>query len=94
MSRTHYPSPAVRGLHPVAQTARAKAAYVAYRGIVAATARGEAISRLPVVEWKGRPLYTICCTGLRGKGPHEVNVPESLLWALIDLEHFLCPFHA
>lgn len=56
--------------------------------------RQREIAALPTVEWKGRTLYTIRCTGTTGKGPHVLNVPEALLWALIDLRAFRCPYHA
>jgi hypothetical protein len=46
-----------------------------------------------VVTWKGRRLRTIRCQGDFGKGPHDVNVPEALLWCLISLARFLCPYH-
>ena len=60
----------------------------------AGTAKREAqIAELPKVEWNGRTLYTLRCQGDYGKGPHDMNVPESLLWNLIDLGVFYCPFH-
>lgn len=52
------------------------------------------IRALPQVEWKGRKLRTIRCQGEFGKGPHDVNVPESLLWTLRHFEAFRCPYHA
>ncbi len=55
--------------------------------------REREIAALPRVPWRGRLLYTIRCEGPFGKGPHAVNVPESLLWNLLDLGHFLCPYH-
>ena len=51
------------------------------------------IEGLPTVEWKGRILRTVRCTGTTGKGPHDYNVPEAVLWSLMDLTRFLCPFH-
>jgi len=55
--------------------------------------RAAVIAALPTVTWRGHTLYTIRCNGDFGKGPHLMNVPESLLWSLISLERFLCPFH-
>lgn len=51
------------------------------------------IEALPTVEWKGRTLRTIRCHGTRGKGPHDMNVPESVLWALMSLQAFCCAYH-
>lgn len=55
--------------------------------------RAAQIRRLPTVNWKGRTLYTIWCNGDYGKGPHLMNVPESLLWNLIHIEAHKCAFH-
>jgi hypothetical protein len=55
--------------------------------------RQAAIEALPTVQWKGRTLYTIRCHGDFGKGPHDVNVPEAILWQLISVNRFLCPYH-
>lgn len=76
------------------RTARARAAYRDWRGGVAEAVRASEIEQLPKVEWKGRTLRTIRCHGISGKGSHDVNVPESLPWTLIDLRRFYCPFHA
>lgn len=51
------------------------------------------IAALPAVEWKGRTLRTIRCQGDFGKGPHDMNVPEAILWSLINLNRFICPYH-
>ncbi len=55
--------------------------------------RQHQIDQLPTVVWKGRRLYTITCHADSGKGPHVLNVPEALLWQLIALEAFRCPWH-
>lgn len=81
------------GIHTDASTRRARAAFVAWRGPVDVVRRAEEIASLPVIEWKGKTLYALRCVGTSGKGPHTVNVPESLLWTLIRLDDFLCPFH-
>jgi hypothetical protein len=51
------------------------------------------IAALPAVRWKGRLLFTLTCQADFGKGPHPLNVPETLLWQLISLENFRCPYH-
>lgn len=51
------------------------------------------IAALPRVDWRGHPLHTLRCQGDFGKGPHDMNVPLSLLWHLIDLGRYLCAFH-
>jgi len=76
-----------------ASLAVARAAFVDARPQLDEQARERAIAALPVVIWRGRRLHTIRCRGEFGKGPHDVNVPESILWALISLERFYCPFH-
>ena len=55
--------------------------------------RQREINTLPQVVWKGRTLYTLRCQGDFGKGPHDMNVPASHLWALIHFERFKCPYH-
>ena len=76
------------------RTARARAAYRDWRGSASEAERAAEIERLPKVEWKGRTLRTVRCSGTSGKGPHYVNVPESLPWTLINVCRFYCPFHA
>lgn len=76
------------------KTLRAKSAFLDALGPVETLRRGFEIERLPHVWWKGKRLYTIRCHGTSGKGPHDCNVPEGLLWALIDLDSFLCVYHA
>jgi hypothetical protein len=46
------------------------------------------IQKLPDTEWKGRPLKTVRCVGCE----HDRNVPESILWAVISLDRFLCEY--
>lgn len=64
------------------------------RGLLGMAERATQIIDLPRVEWKGRTLYTIRCYGTRGKGPHNCNVAESLLWSLIDFSGYRCVYHA
>lgn len=72
---------------------RTRAAYVQMRGEEAAVQRAAEIAALPTVQFKGRTLYTIRCCGTTGKGPHDRNVTEPVLWSLISLDYHLCPFH-
>jgi hypothetical protein len=51
------------------------------------------LAALPIVEWKGHRLRVFQCHGTTGRGPHVVNVPEWLLWALLDLRAYRCAFH-
>jgi hypothetical protein len=83
----------VIGLHEDAVLERTRAEFVKVCGPARAFLRSVAIEKLPAVEWKGRMLRTIRCQGDFGNGPHDVNVPESLLWSLISLERFTCPYH-
>lgn len=66
----------------------------AWLGPVFAAQRDVEIAALPVVEWKGRTLYTLRCCGVSGKGPHDVNVPIAALWSLVSFQRFFCPYHA
>lgn len=81
------------GSHLAARHARARTAFVDAYGHEAASVRQFQIDALPVVTWKGKTLRTIRCHGDFGKGPHVQNVPEHLLWSLIDVRQWLCPFH-
>lgn len=79
--------------HAVRQLSTAKEAFAAVRpGGVGR--RSAEIAALPVVKWKGRVLRALRCCGTTGKGPHTVNVPEALLWSLMDLGGYRCPYHA
>lgn len=82
------------GLHPERQRETAMRAFVELIGLSEALHRATEIEALPRAHWKGRELYTIRCHGERGKGPHDVNVTEALLWALLDIRAYRCPFHA
>lgn len=82
------------GLHPERERRAAFNAYAQFMGRAATEGRWRAIEALPRAEWRGRHLRSLRCHGVSGKGPHIVNVPESLLWALISLDRYLCPFHA
>lgn len=77
------------------RTARARAAFEMFRP-GESPHRARQIAALPVKDWKGRPVFQIRCHGTRGKGPHDVWVPEGVLWAHIDPfgAAFCCPYHA
>ena len=81
------------GSQLLARHARAQTAFVDAYGDEAACQRQAQINTLPAVEWKGKALRTIQCRGDYGKGPHGQHVPEYLLWSLIDVQYWLCPFH-
>lgn len=81
------------GSHPQRRAERAMRAFTETHGAAAAWARAAFIGSLPIVEWKGQRLYTLRCHGTTGRGPHDVNVPEALLWTLIEPTTFRCPFH-
>lgn len=79
--------------HPVANALRARAAFVETRGAENEAKRAAEIAALPSKVWKGRTLYALQCHGESGRGPHVQYVHEGLLWALIELNQFICPFH-
>lgn len=62
-------------------------------GLEAYDRRAAAIAALPQISYRGHVLHTIQCRGGFGRGAHALNVPERLLWALIDLRQFTCPYH-
>lgn len=82
------------GLHLDVKEQRTRAYFTEFRGCALTDARQAQIDALPLVEWKGKRLHTLRCHGTSGKGPHNVNVPASLLWSLIDLTRWRCPFHS
>lgn len=79
--------------HEAARCERTRAYYRDALGVEAEARRAAEINALPCAEWKGRQLRTIRCHGTSGKGPHDCNVPESMLWALIGLTPFYCVYH-
>ncbi len=66
----------------------------AFIGAECAAVRQREIDALPTVDWKGRTLYTLICCGTSGKGSHIVNVPLAMVWHLISLRRYFCPYHA
>ena len=80
--------------HDLRYLPRDMATFREWRGQMDYMIRSAEIAALPRVVWRGRTLYTLRCNGTTGKGPHDVNVPERLLWNLIELRAFVCPYHA
>jgi len=80
-------------LHEEARTRSARALFASLRSPVEVEAREAFIAGLPLVYWKGKPLRTLRCNGTTGRGPHDRQVPESLLWSLIDPRRYHCPYH-
>lgn len=84
----------VVGVHHDALNTRARQHFIEARGDVEARFRAMEIGALPVVEWRGKSLRAWRCHGTSGKGSHPVNLPEWVLWLLIDLRAYRCPYHA
>lgn len=82
------------GSHQDRRDARAKQAFLALRGPADLAVREAQIQSLPHSVWRGHAVYAITCHGSTGKGPHQVNVPLALLFSLIEIEAYRCPFHA
>lgn len=70
------------------QRDRAKALFVELCGEGSAFIREAEIAALPIVEWQGKTLRTLRCQGISGKGPHDCNVPEGLLWGTVEAPRF------
>ena len=82
------------GLHPDSDDSRSERFAREFMGGEWCARRQDEIDALPTKEWKGRTLYTIRCQGVRGKGPHAVHVPKSLLWQIVSLTDYFCVYHA
>lgn len=63
------------------------------RGLADAHRRTAAIAQLPQKRWRGARVYAIVCRADFGIGPHVQWVPAYVLWSLIDLRGFCCPYH-
>ncbi len=83
----------MHGSHMDARARRCREMFLETRGEAETVKREAEIAALPVVIWKGRTLYTLRCHGDYGKGPHDMNVPLYVPWALIDFRAFRCPYH-
>lgn len=55
--------------------------------------RRAAIARVESKLWAGVRVYRVRCDGDFGRGPHDHWVPEYILWSLIDVTRYRCPFH-
>ena len=72
---------------------RMRSAFEAEYGREARQLRERQIAELPAAEWRGQPLRTVACDGDYGRGPHQQNIPEYILWTLLDVKVYRCPFH-
>lgn len=84
----------VFGSHEDSRCRRARAHHRDVRGEAGEQARAAEIAALPSKLWKGRPVFQMLCNGDFGKGPHDVWLPERVLWALASLTSYRCPYHA
>lgn len=78
------------GSQPSAALMRVRRAWIGW-GLADQVLHREAeISALPRKLWRGVPVFQIRC-----EGPvlHDLWVPEAVLWALISVHRFRCPFH-
>ena len=87
--------------HEDAACQRARDDYIEVWGETRAKLRAVEIAALPTVEWRGRTgnkpprtLYTLRCHADFGRGPHDMNLPESVLWNLMKLDRYRCPRHS
>jgi len=71
----------------------ARRAFLDFKGAAEYRRRAAEIAALPSIVFKGRALKVLRCHGVRGNGPHDCHVPESLLWALMALTPWCCVFH-
>jgi hypothetical protein len=55
--------------------------------------RRAAIERVDSKDWRGVRVFRVHCDGDFGRGPHEHWVPEYILWSLIDVTRYRCPYH-
>lgn len=83
-------------VHPrhEATTERMRSYFIDLRGLEGAAKREREIATLPMKEWCGKPVHQIRCHGDYGKGPHDVWLPSYLLWSLLSLWSYKCPYHS
>lgn len=82
-----------QGTQQEARAGRARQGFRELRTPAEERQREQAIAALPQKEWRGKTVYALTCQARTGRGPHVQWVPEGLLWALIDLNHWCCPHH-
>ncbi len=80
--------------HHARALATAQALFREVRGDIAYAQREADIAALPAVDWHGQTLRTVRCHGVTGRGEHDQNLPLVMLWSLVDLNRYRCPFHA
>lgn len=78
--------------HAARSLARTIDAFREYRPGQESTRRAE-IERLESKDWRGGRVFRVHCDGPYGRGPHDHWVPEYILWSLIDVTRYRCPFH-
>ena len=81
------------GSHPSARMMRSKLAFREFLGVAAAVERGKAIAARPSKHWHGVRVYSITCHATYGKGPHTYFVTAAVLWSLMSIGAFRCPYH-
>ena len=72
---------------------RAKAHHLQMRGSAGFARRAREIAALPSKLWKGKTVFLVTCRGDYGKGNHEVWIPERILWLLVSIDVYRCPYH-
>jgi hypothetical protein len=78
--------------HSARSLARTIAAFREYRPGEEEERRKE-IARVESKDWRGLTVYRVHCDGDFGRGPHVHWVPEYILWSLIDVTRYRCPYH-
>ena len=69
---------------------RAREAFKQLRGAHDESGRLRDIDALPIIIYKGRYLVQLICIACG----NFRNVPRGQAWALIDINHFICPWCA
>ena len=82
------------GQQPARMCARAKCVYRETAGMKRTVQRAHEIAALESKRWRGVRVYRIQCDGPFGNGPHVMYVPAGMLWSLISLDGWRCPFHS
>lgn len=72
---------------------RTRQHFVEAYGQAAATRRAAEIAALPAVLWREHELRTVRCHGDFGRGPHDMHLPERVLWSLIAIDMYRCAYH-
>ena len=81
------------GRAPSLTCAKAKRAFRTGAGTARAVQRAHGIAALPSKKWRGERVYALRCEADFGKGPHVMHVSAGVLWSLLSLKRWRCPFH-